>query len=145
MRMKRNGVTRHSRDPGAGRDRVFLPSEKPLNDVAGRKAVVTGFLDDTEREAPHDLSDLDRRQVRGRRIHPHPVRGVERKVDVSYEKFTVFNRTDLLLHPLEVAGGGFARRAGGKAPLAIDSNAHDESYIPNHDRKARLRREDRVK
>ena len=105
-------------------DRVALPSEHSLHDVARREARRARLLDPAEGDPPHHAVERHRRQV-GVARGPAAVRGVEREVDRPDEGLAVLERRRLLLHPAEVRLLEEPLGTGHETPLRVPGHARD--------------------
>src|SRR5262249_34226424 len=116
-------LRRGARDFGVDQ-RIVLPAEEALNQVATRITRMRGFLDPRHRERAHDISETNSGQISVVR-DPFTLRRIHRQAEIAEQNLAVGGeRRDRLFSPAEqtiVDGTGGTRR---QTPLSIHTACH---------------------
>ena len=106
--------------PSPAGDGVFLHAEGTGDVVANSEGGISGCDHAACAQGTHDLTDLDRGDIRPSLVHPAAHRRVERKVEQLDQDLAVARIRDGLLGEGPVAPSGHAGGTGRQAKLMVD-------------------------
>ena len=104
---------------GAAADRIFLPAETVLDDVADLEAVMRRLHHFAHRAAGHHLVEADRRSIGGGIAHPAALIGIEREIVHLHQHLAVPRLGHRRFLDAKVGFGRLARRTAHENDTAM--------------------------